>query len=555
MANIDINKDAWNTGEIFNLIAVDLDNDGKPDAIAVCNPDGTPIEIAGKGEANTASNIGTGGVGVFAQKVGVDLQFKNINAASNMVSVEEDANYNININVVPSNISHDNLSGAGTYSHSQIDSHIDDTNKHLTIDEKNALINTPNPISASNPLVDKNYADTLSAGINPLDPVRVATTQALPTNTYSNNVITASANGSINDVGIDGVTDLALNDRVLVKDETDAYKNGVYYISAVGDANNPWQLTRTDDADTWNELVCAYTLVEEGTVNVKIGYICNIPSNGTLGVDDINWVKFTCITETNAANVGVGGVGVFKNKEGAILYFKKINAGSSRVSITDDTTNDEVDIDIDPTQISHTQLQDIGTNTHAQIDTHIADTNNPHSTTHQNLSGDKNSETDVKHVTDNEKLALDNAPNALSSTNPVTDKLYVDTEIKKAQDIYISVPATDFGCPYISVATPEWLAAMRFIFKGTNVLGTPTHIKATCFCGVGVVGGIRVFDLTNGNMIAEKTDISSSTEIIVDLGTISNCPATEAIFEVQFARVEGSGQAKFNLSSLLVQFD
>lgn len=51
--------------------------------------------------------------------------------------------------------------------------------------------------------------------------------------------------------------------------------------------------------------------------------------------------------ETNtASNVGTGGVGVFKQKTGVDLEFKKINAGSSKITITDDTGNNEVDIDV-----------------------------------------------------------------------------------------------------------------------------------------------------------------------------------------------------------------
>jgi hypothetical protein len=59
---------------------------------------------------NTASNVGTGGVGVFKQKTGVDLEFRNINNGSNLVSVTLDIpNNEIDIDVNESNIDHDNL--------------------------------------------------------------------------------------------------------------------------------------------------------------------------------------------------------------------------------------------------------------------------------------------------------------------------------------------------------------------------------------------------------------------------------------------------------------
>ena len=47
-----------------------------------------------------------------------------------------------------------------------------------------------------------------------------------------------------------------------------------------------------------------------------------------------------------ASNVGTGGVGVFKIKSGVDLQFKKINVGSSKLTVTDDTGDDEVDIDL-----------------------------------------------------------------------------------------------------------------------------------------------------------------------------------------------------------------
>ncbi len=63
------------------------------------------VTPAGVGETNTASNQGAGGVGVFKQKTTFDLEFRNINAASNKISVALDAGNNeIDLNVAEANL-------------------------------------------------------------------------------------------------------------------------------------------------------------------------------------------------------------------------------------------------------------------------------------------------------------------------------------------------------------------------------------------------------------------------------------------------------------------
>lgn len=59
----------------------------------------------GGGEANTASNVGVSGVGVFKQKTGTNLEFKSINSGSNKVTVTNDAaNSEIDVDVVVANL-------------------------------------------------------------------------------------------------------------------------------------------------------------------------------------------------------------------------------------------------------------------------------------------------------------------------------------------------------------------------------------------------------------------------------------------------------------------
>lgn len=65
------------------------------------------------GQNNTASNIGTAGVGVFDGKVGFDLQFRNINAGSSKITITDDsANDEIDIDAVEANFDLANLGGS-----------------------------------------------------------------------------------------------------------------------------------------------------------------------------------------------------------------------------------------------------------------------------------------------------------------------------------------------------------------------------------------------------------------------------------------------------------
>lgn len=75
--------------------------------------------------------------------------------------------------------------------------------------------------------------------------------------------------------------------------------------------------------------------------------------------------------QTNtASNIGAGGVGVYDSKSGVDLRFRNINAGSSKISVTDDSGNDEIDIDVVESNLTLTesQISDLQTYLTAEVD-------------------------------------------------------------------------------------------------------------------------------------------------------------------------------------------
>lgn len=67
----------------------------------------------------------------------------------------------------------------------------------------------------------------------------------------------------------------------------------------------------------------------------------------------------------SAQNVGISGISVMKNvTSGGVLQFKSINTGSNKITISDDLTFDEIDIDIDETNVNHNALSNYKPNEH-----------------------------------------------------------------------------------------------------------------------------------------------------------------------------------------------
>jgi hypothetical protein len=164
---------------------------------------------------------------------------------------------------------------------------------------------------------NKQYVDNVAQGINALPSADVATTANL-TATYNHaaGTLTATANGAF--PVTDGYTVL-LNDNVLVKDQTNAYENGSYILTTVGDTGTPWVLTRAEFFNEESEIEGGFEFVTNGTLYINTGWVATIPSdfifgstdasadNGFTTKGDIVWVQFS------GAGTYVAGLGLDLN--------------------------------------------------------------------------------------------------------------------------------------------------------------------------------------------------------------------------------------------------
>ncbi len=175
-------------------------------------------------------------------------------------------------------------------------------------------------------IVNKQYADAIASGIHFHEAVALATTAALPANTYNNGTsgvgatLTGNANGALS---VDSTLTIAA-ERILVKNEVAGANNGVYVVTQVGSAGTPYILTRATDFDSVGTGVDQidegdFFLVTGGTANINTAWVQQTAPPITIGTTALVFQQFSApITYTagtglnespsytfNIANTGV----------------------------------------------------------------------------------------------------------------------------------------------------------------------------------------------------------------------------------------------------------
>lgn len=180
----------------------------------------------------------------------------------------------------------------------------------------------------------------VTAGLTPSDSALTQVFQAIQAmivaaqaNDYKASV-RAATTGNIAGLGgsapntVDGVT-LVANDRVLVKDQSTASQNGIYYVATLGTgANGTW--TRATDADGAGELTSgALVPVEEGTLHAATQWMLT-----TIGTIVIGTTALTFARKDAGASVGtpVGAVVWVAQTTAPTGYLKANGAAISRTT-------------------------------------------------------------------------------------------------------------------------------------------------------------------------------------------------------------------------------
>lgn len=133
--------------------------------------------------------------------------------------------------------------------------------------------------------------------------VTLATAAALPANTYTAGVLTATGNGVLT---VDGQNPAA-GQRLLVKNEATAKNNGIYVVTNAGAVGAPYVLTRAADANTSAEVTGGMTVPVDsgGTANGGTIWLLATSEAVTLDTTALAFTQIGGAGATYSAGTGI----------------------------------------------------------------------------------------------------------------------------------------------------------------------------------------------------------------------------------------------------------
>ena len=96
---------------------------------------------------------------------------------------------------------------------------------------------------------------------------------------------------------------------------------------------------------------------------------------------------------------------------------------------------------------------------------------------------------------------------------------------------------------YVVVGNINW--------RGSDIVSSPTNIEVIARADLDTCS-VRIYDVTNALIIAEKTAIPTGSTAIYDLGILSNISTGSAIWEVQIKSDNASATSYGNISEVSI---
>lgn len=229
------------------------------------------------------------------------------------------------------------------------------------------------------------------------------------------------------------------------------------------------------------------------------------------------------------SSAGIGGVGLTLTKTGVDFPFKNINVGSNKLSVADDGANNEIDLDVVEGNINHANIGSVGTNSHAAIDTHIANTSNPHSVT----ASQTGAAPTTRNITTEEGIQGGGDLSADRALKLDINGLTVD-----------AVP--DSGADYVTTYDASAGVHKKVLIDNLPSAGvTPPELQT--FDDTDLTAGILTVTHSQGNQYPRVTIYNNTNDVIIPTNIDGTNTTTLTIDMVSFGTISGTWRIRVSL--------
>lgn len=109
---------------------------------------------------------------------------------------------------------------------------------------------------------------------------------------------------------------------------------------------------------------------------------------------------------------------------------------------------------------------------------------------------------------------------------------------------------------HVETTSVNYASLAHFIYGGSDNIGSIINFNINAWVTQSGTCDIRLYDLTNNNIIAELIGITSNDEKnLQSIGVITNLPLQAAVIEIQGRKITGGGASKLRVGSIELQYE